>query len=87
MQLRPIGDNIVVEPIEETKTVGEIDLPDTIDPNAPQRGIVMARGEEVSRVHAGETVIFRKYSPDEFTLDGKKHLLMQEEDVIAVITE
>lgn len=87
MQLKPLSDNLVVEPQEEKKAVGEIDLPDTVDPDAPQRGIVTAKGDEVTKVQAGDTVLFRKYAPDQFALDGKKFMLMKESDVIAVITE
>lgn len=87
MQLKPLSDNLIVEPVEEKKAVGEIDLPDTVDPDAPQRGLVTAKGDDVTKVQVDDTVLFRKYAPDEFKLDGKKVMLMQEKDVIAVITE
>ena len=82
--LEPLFANLVIRAEEEKKAVGGIDLPDTVDPDAPQRGIVVAAGPECS-VKVDSLVIFRKYSPDTFTLDGEKYLLLAQSDVIALI--
>ena len=82
--LVPLSDNLVVLAEAEKKAVGGIDLPDTIDPDAPQKGTIMAVGPDCS-VKVEDTVIFRKYSPDAFTLDGVKYLLVSQKDIIALI--
>jgi chaperonin GroES len=82
--LEPLFDNIVVKCEEEKKAIGGIDLPDTVDPDAPQKGVITAVGPECI-VKVDSVVIFRKYSPDLFTLDGVKYLLLSQKDIIALI--
>lgn len=87
MNIVPIFSNLLVRVSEEKKAIGGIDLPDNASPDAPQRGVVTAKGDEASKVSVGQEVIFRKYSPDIIELSGEKHYLLAEQDVIAVITE
>ena len=82
--LEPLADYLVVKPEEEKKAVGGIDLPDTIDPDAPQSGVVTSKGPEAI-IEVGSRVIFRKFSPDVFTLEGEKYLLLAQKDIIAKI--
>lgn len=82
--LEPLSANLVIKAEVEKKAVGGIDLPDTVDPDAPQKGVVVAAGPECS-VKVNDVVIFRKYSPDAFTLDGEKYLLLAQKDILALI--
>ncbi len=92
--LKPIGGNILVQPIsEETKTDSGIVLPDTVDKEKPQKGKVMALGtgkltEEGKKVpfnvKKGDIVIFKKYGPDEVEVGGEEYLIMEESDVLCV---
>lgn len=82
--LEPLFANLIVLAETEKKAVGGIDLPDTVDPDAPQKGKVVAVGPECS-IKADDMVIFRKYSPDVFNLDGVKYLLLSQKDLIAII--
>ena len=82
--LEPLGENLVVKAEVEKKSVGGIDLPDTVDPDAPQCGTVTAKGPEAT-VEVGSKVIFRKYAPDQFVLDGEKLLLLSQKDIIAIV--
>jgi chaperonin GroES len=96
MNLKPLGDRVVVEREEaKGKTAGGIVLPDTAK-DKPQRGKVLAVGEgritkdgkrRELQVKAGDQVLFTSYAGDEYKInDGeKKILLMREDDILAVI--
>ncbi len=95
--LKPLGDRVVVQPIEkEEKTPSGIFLPDTAK-DKPQQGKVVAvgpgrwndkTGERVPLdVKVGDTVIFAKYAGTEVKLDDAKYLIMSESDVLAVVEE
>lgn len=95
LKLTPIGGNILVKPLSEQKTSkGGIVLPDTIDKEKPQKGKVVALGtgklthdgKKVSfNVKVNDIVVFKKYSPDEITVDGEEYLIMDEDAILAVI--
>ena len=95
MKLEPLGDKIIVEAVEETSKSGFV-VPETMDKEKPQRGKVTAAGPGRKgdngqvipmNVKVGDVVIFRKYSPDEFKVDGKEFLILAESDVIALVQE
>lgn len=92
--LKPLGDRIVIEPQEkEEKTASGIVLPDTAK-EKPQEGRVVAvgagkvsdKGERIALdVKEGEKVIYSKYAGTEVKYDGKKYLVVRQDDVLAVI--
>ena len=93
MAIRPIGDRILVEPIEEDlNKVGSLYVPDTAK-ERPQRGKVVAVGEGrldgkdlvPMRVKVGDKVLFGKYAGTELKYDDKEYLILSENDVLAVI--
>jgi chaperonin GroES len=94
LSLKPLGDRVVVEPIEQDEiTSGGIVLPETAK-EKPQQGKVVAAGpggrdEDGKRialdVKVGDTVLFAKYAGTEFKLDGKKLLILRESDLLAII--
>ena len=94
MNLRPLGNRIVVEPIEqEDITAGGIVLPETAK-EKPQQGKVLFtgagdrndKGERIAMdVQVGDTVLFAKYAGTETKIDGKKLLIMRETDLLAII--
>jgi chaperonin GroES len=94
MNLKPLADRLVVEPIEQEEvTAGGIILPETAK-EKPQQGKVIAAGpgrtdEKGKRVDMevklGDKVLYAKYSGTEFKLDGKKVLILRESDILAVI--
>ncbi len=94
LSLKPLGDRLVVEPIEQEEvTAGGIVLPETAK-EKPQQGKVIAAGpggrdDEGKRiamdVKVGDKVLYAKYSGTEFKLDGKKLLILRESDLLAVI--
>ncbi len=94
LSLKPLGDRLVVEPIEQEEiTSGGIVLPETAK-EKPQQGKVLAAGpgardDEGKRipmdVKVGDKVLYAKYSGTEFKLDGKKLLILRESDLLAVL--
>ncbi len=94
MNLKPLADRLVVEPLEqEDVTAGGIFLPETAK-EKPQQGKVVAAGpgrvdDEGKRVNmevkVGDRVLYAKYSGTEIKLDGKKVLILREADVLAVV--
>jgi chaperonin GroES len=94
LSIKPLGDRVVVEPIEqEDLTVGGIVLPETAK-EKPQQGIVLAvglggRDEDGDYipmdVKVGDKVLYAKYSGTEFKTDGKKLLILRESDLLAII--
>ncbi len=94
MNLRPLGDRLVVEPIEqEERTASGIILPETAK-EKPQEGKVLAAGpgklnDDGSRspmdVAVDDRVLYAKYAGTEVKIDGKKLLILRETDILAVI--
>jgi len=94
MTLKPLGDKIVVEVIDEPQTTASgIVLPDSAKEKS-QRGKVVAvgsgklldNGERVAlEVNAGDTVVFAKYGGTEITLDGRELMILSERDVHAIV--
>ena len=94
MKIRPLQDRIVVKRLEgESKTKGGIIIPDTAK-EKPIEGRVVAVGNgKIQKdgkarpldVKPGDVVLFGKYSGQEVKLDGEDHVLIREDDVLAVI--
>jgi chaperonin GroES len=95
MQLRPLGDRVIVKPAaKEEMTKAGIILPDTASKERPEQGEVIAVGpgrllENGSRapmnLHVGDNVVFKKYSPDEVKIDNVDYLVLSEGEILAVI--
>jgi chaperonin GroES len=94
VNLKPLGDRVIVEVIEEDQTTASgIVLPDTAK-EKPQRGRVLATGDgrwEDGKqvpvaVHEGDEVLYSKYGGTEVRLDGTDYLILRENDILAVWT-
>jgi chaperonin GroES len=94
MNLKPLADRLVVEPIEQEEvTASGIILPETAK-EKPQQGKVIAAGpgrtdDEGKRiamdVKVGDRVLYAKYSGTEIKLEGKKLLILRESDILAIV--
>jgi len=95
MKIRPLADRVVVKRLEqETKTKGGIIIPDTAK-EKPVEGLVVATGNgKVQKngkvrgldVKKGDRILFGKYSGTEVKLDGVEHVILNEDDVLAVLS-
>jgi chaperonin GroES len=94
MNLKPLGDRLIVEPIEEEGTTASgIVLPETAK-EKPMKAKVLAigpgaRNEDGSRiamdVSTGDTVLYAKYVGTEVKIESKKYLILKETDVLAIV--
>jgi chaperonin GroES len=94
MGVRPLNDRVVVLRIEEEeKTSGGIIIPDTAK-EKPQEGRVIAvgtgkvndKGDRIPlEVKENDRILFGKYSGNEIKIDGVEHLIMREDDILAII--
>jgi chaperonin GroES len=94
MNLKPLGDRIVVEPVEqEEQTALGIFLPETAK-EKPQQGKVIASGPGARKdtgeriamdVKVGDKVLYARYAGTNVKLDGKEFLILKESDVLAVV--
>jgi len=94
MKIKPLADRILVKRLEEEEVVrGGIIIPDTAK-EKPQEAKVTAVGpgklsEEGKRqpleVKKGDRILMGKYSGTEVKIDGEDHLILREEDVLAII--
>ncbi len=94
MKLKPLGDHVVILPLEaEDRTPGGIVLPDTAREKSTKgkveavgSGRVLPNGKTVApAVKAGDRVIYSKYAGSEVKVDGKEYKIVQESEILAVI--
>jgi len=94
MEIKPLSNRVLIQVVEEDKTTQSgIVLPDNAK-EKPQKGKVMAigpgkkneKGELIkASVKVGDMVLFKKYGPDEFEIDGEKYLIGDEDDILAIL--
>jgi len=94
MAIRPLQDRVLIKRVrEEEKTKGGIIIPDTAK-EKPVEGKVIAVGNGVVQkdgsvrkleVKVGDTVLFAKYSGSDIKLEGEDHLILREEDILAIV--
>ncbi len=88
-QIQPLGSRVLVRIVpEESVTKSGLFVPDTAK-EKPQRGEVVAIGDdsEAIRVAVGDRVVFPKYTGTEIRLDGADHLLIESNDLLAIVRE
>ena len=94
MNLKPLGDRVVVLPVEQDdQTTSGLFLPETAK-EKPQQGKVVAAGPG-SRKESGEriamdvevedTVLYAKYAGTSIKLDGQEYLILKESDILAIV--
>lgn len=96
MKIKPLQDRLVVKRIEEEeKTKGGIIIPDSAK-EKPQEGRVVAVGDGKTlesgqkaplTVKPGDKILFGKYSGTEIKIDGEEHLILREDDVLAIVED
>ena len=95
MNIKPLSDHILIEPMKQTEqTKTGILLPETAEKERPGQGKVIAvgPGKKTSsgkviplEVKEGDIVLFTKYGPNEVKIDDKEYLIAKEEDILAIL--
>ena len=90
MKLKPLGDRVVVKPLEEEEvTKAGIVLPDTVEKEKKEQGKVLSigTGEKITKLglKEGDTVLFGKYAGEDVTVDEVDYKVLEEKDVLAII--
>ena len=94
MKVRPLHDRILVKRLEEeAKTKGGIIIPDTAKEKPTEARVVAVGTGKVGEdgtvtpidLKKGDRIVFGKYSGTEIELDGEDHLIIREDDVLAVL--
>lgn len=93
MKIKPLRDQVLIEPLKEEVKRGGIILPDTVHKERPEQGRVVAVGEgkmiegklQKPSVKKGDIVLFTKYGPNMIKIDEKEYLIAKEEDILAIV--
>jgi chaperonin GroES len=94
MKIRPLHDRVMVKRVtNDEKTAGGLYIPDTAKEKPVQAEVVAVgagKRDKDGKVHAldvkvGDRVLFSKYSGTEVKLDGEEHLIMREDDLLAIL--
>ena len=85
--LQPLGDNLVLEPIEVKKeTASGIVLPDTAAKKSKMAKVVGV-GKDAKGVSIGDMVVYKDFAGHEVEIEGKEYLVISVSDVLAVVVE
>ena len=94
VRLRPLGDRVIVRPIEKKDEIrGGLIIPDTAK-EKPQEGEIIAAGKgkigEDGKlipmdVKAGDKILYGKYSGTEVKIDGQEYLIMHQDDILGIV--
>lgn len=95
MNIKPLSDHILIEPLrQEEKTKSGILLPESVEKERPEQGRIIAvgPGKKTSSgriitldVKPGQKVLFTKYGPNEIKVEDKEYLIAKEEDILAIL--
>ena len=85
MNFQPLGNRTLVERLEEaTTTASGIIIPDNAK-EKPSQGKVIAIGDEVKQIAAGDVVVFGEYAGNEITIDGTTYLIIEGDDIYGIM--
>ena len=93
MKIKPLRDQVLLEPLKEEVKKGGIILPDTVHKERPEQGKVIATGPgkvvdgklQPLAVKKGDVVLFTKYGPNTIKMGDKEYLIAKEEDILAIV--
>ena len=88
MEIKPLGDRVLLKILmEEEKSKGGIYIPPTAQEKT-QEGIVVAVGEDDDiKVKVKDRVMYDKYAGTQIKIDGAEHLLVRNDDILAIVKE
>ncbi|MBH1989089.1 MAG: co-chaperone GroES [Myxococcaceae bacterium] len=93
MKFKPLNDRVLVKRLEAEEKIGGIFIPDSAQ-EKPMQGLIVAVGEgkytengalRPLEVKEGQIVFFRKYAGSEVTVDGIEHMILREDEILAIL--
>jgi len=93
LNIKPLFDNVLIQPVAEPKKIGSIYLPETVK-EKPQVGEVMAIGGGIQDEHGklipmivkvGQKVLYKKWGGDEYKVGHEEWKLVRQTDILAII--
>lgn len=98
LEVMPLGDRVLLRHLTEeemgSRTLSGIIIPETVDKEKPEQGMIVAVGEGKyddngklvpMQVHVGDRVVFSKYAPNEIKLNGKEYFILDESSILAIV--
>lgn len=98
LNIQPLGDRVLLEPIFEKGTSGKTDsgiyIPETAEKERTEKGKIIAVGPGKIKedgtliplnLKRGQIVLFTKYGPNEIKVDNKEYLIAKEDDILAIL--
>ncbi|GAB4498503.1 MAG: co-chaperone GroES [Anaerolineales bacterium] len=89
VKIQPLGSRVLLRPIQEqSRTSSGLYIPDTAK-EKPQTGEVVAIGDDTEeiKVVVGQKVLFPKYTGTEIKIEGVEHIIMNADDILAVVND
>lgn len=85
MNLKPLGDRVVVKMLEAKEEMRSgLIIPDAAK-EKPQEGEIVAVGALVKDIEVGNLVLFEKYAGNKVKLEGKEYLIMHQDDILGIV--
>ena len=86
MKFNPLGERVLIEPLEpEGKTTAGLFIPDKAQ-EQPQRGIIVAIGDKVTRLIVDNKVVYDKFIGSKFKMGGIEYLVLKEDDILGTLS-
>lgn len=89
MKLQPLGNRVVITKPKKEEKESAIVLPDTAEEKSSQEGVIFAlgQGKKIKKLglKKGDRVIYKEFGPTEIEIEGKKYLVAEDDDILAVI--
>ena len=90
MKIKPLGDRVLAQPIEvKNKTASGIIIPDEAKEKSNKAKVIVVSQElkdsEKNQIKEGDTILYKDFSGDKTELDGEKYILLQTEDIMAIM--
>ena len=83
--MKPLGSNIVLETIKKEESISGIILPDTVDKEQKDVGIIISIGKLVQEVKPGDKVVFKKWNAEVVDFEKKVYTIINESDILAIL--
>ena len=83
--MKPLGSNIVLETVKKEESISGIILPDIVDKEQKDVGIIISIGKLVQEVKPGDKVVFKKWNAEVVDFEKKVYTIINESDILAIL--